>query len=518
MYRVALPGEDKPLTSDRYIEEKGSQMTPHSLRTWRAPAVTIVLLSLLSYTRSGAAQDSEGAPPLEATEQTWTPEQMEALLAPIALYPDPVLTQVLMSASNPQEVMDAGNWLVANPELEGDALAKATEAAGFTEPMRAVMPFRQIVDQMCLEMGWTTELGQAYTNDQAGVLGAVQRLRTQAQEVGNLESSEQMKVETKSQEGQQVIVIEPPSPQIIYVPQYDPVTVYAPAPTTTVVVEDNSSNAGAIVAASMLSFGVGLAVGASTRPYYSRGYCYPNYWGGFVPPPPPYYYRPVYGGGYHPSHNYNRNSSYNKVLSDNKVVVVNKNDKYWGGFDDKPGRKGNSGKVKSPITEARPDRSDLKQIDRGGGKAKDWKGKSSYDGADKKARAKAKLPDKGKMPESKAVAKQAKANASAAKGRAPSSRGDRGYSGTNKKSKGSRPEAGSKAKQAAASKPQAASKGSNARAKHSSRPQSSSHSSSRGGLSGRGSGSSSRQASSRGRSSMPQGARGKGGGGARRGR
>jgi len=376
-------------------------MTPSVLRKWRVPALTIALASLLGYAPSGAAQEGEAPPPLEATEQTWTAEQMEALLAPIALYPDPVLTQVLVSATNPQEVMDAGNWLVANPELEGDALAKASEAAGFTEPMRAVMPFRQIVDQMCLEMGWTSELGQAYTNDQAGTLSAVQRLRAQAQEVGNLETSEQMKVETKSQGGQQVIVIEPPSPQIIYVPQYDPVTVYAPAPTT-VVVEDNSPSAGAIVGASMLSFGVGLAIGAATRPYYSRGYCYPNYWGGFVPPPPPYYYRPVYGGGYHPSHNYNRNSSYNKVLSDNKVVVVNKNDKYWGGFDDKPGRKGNSGKVKSPITEARPDRSDLKKPDRGGGggKTKDWKGKSSYAGADKKARKKANLPDKGKMPES----------------------------------------------------------------------------------------------------------------------
>ena len=473
-------------------------MTPSVLRKWRVPALTIALASLLGYAPSGAAQEGEAPPPLEATEQTWTAEQMEALLAPIALYPDPVLTQVLVSATNPQEVMDAGNWLVANPELEGDALAKASEAAGFTEPMRAVMPFRQIVDQMCLEMGWTSELGQAYTNDQAGTLSAVQRLRAQAQEVGNLETSEQMKVETKSQGGQPVIVIEPPSPQIIYVPQYDPVTVYAPAPTT-VVVEDNSPSAGAIVGASMLSFGVGLAIGAATRPYYSRGYCYPNYWGGFVPPPPPYYYRPVYGGGYHPSHNYNRNSSYNKVLSDNKVVVVNKNDKYWGGFDDKPGRKGNSGKVKSPITEARPDRSDLKKPDRGGGggKTKDWKGKSSYAGADKKARKKANLPDKGKMPESKAVTKKAKANASAAKGRAPSSRGDRGYSG---------------------SRPQAKSKPSQARTKQSSRPKGSSHSNSRGGLSGRGSASSSRQASARGRSSMPQGARGKGGGGARRGR
>jgi hypothetical protein len=361
------------------------------------------------------------------------------------------------------------------------------------------MPFRQIVDQMCLEMGWTTELGQAYTNDQPGVLAAVQRLRAQAQDVGNLQSSEQMKVETKSQEGQQVIVIESPSPQIIYVPQYDPVTVYAPPPTT-VVVEDKGPSAGAMVATSMLSFGVGLAIGASTRPYYSRGYCYPNYYRGFVPPPPPYYYRPVYGGGYHPSHHYNRSSNYNKVLSDNNVVVVNKNKDYWGGFDDKPRGKGRTDNVKSPITKARSDRPELKELERNSGKKSDWKGKSSYAGADPKARSKAKLPDKGNMPESKAVAKQAKANASAAKARKPSSGGDRGYAGKAKPGAASRPESGSKRSAAGPS----------------SRPQRSPSSSGQGKLSGRGGGASSRTASARGRSSMPQGARTKGGGAANR--
>ncbi|MGB5704350.1 MAG: DUF3300 domain-containing protein, partial [Polyangiales bacterium] len=170
-------------------------MIPNGSRVWLIPLATISLALLLGLNPEAAAQDGDATPaaqPLGATDQTWTPEDMEALLAPIALYPDPVLTQVLVSSTNPQEVMDAGNWLVANPELEGDALDDAAEAAGFTEPMRAVMPFRQIVDQMCLEMGWTTELGQAYTNDQPGVLAAVQRLRAQAQDVGNLQSSEQM--------------------------------------------------------------------------------------------------------------------------------------------------------------------------------------------------------------------------------------------------------------------------------------------------------------------------------------
>ena len=465
-------------------------------------ATIAALVSLMSAVGIRAQDATPAAQPLSETDQTWTPEEMEALLAPIALYPDPVLTQVLLASTNPQEVLDAGNWLVANPDLEGDALDEAAEAAGFTPPMRAIMPFRQIVDQMCLEMGWTTELGQAYTNDEAGMLAAVQRLRAQAQDVGNLKSSDQMKVETKAEDGQQVIVIEPPSPQIVYVPSYDPVAVYAPPPTTsTVVVEEHDDNAGAVVAATMISFGVGMAVGAAIRPYYGPSY-YPNYWGGFIRPPPPYYYRPVYGGGYHPSHHYNRNSSYNKVLSDNKVVVVNKNDKYWGGFDDKPRGKDRKGKVESPISQARPDRSDLKKPDRAGPKKGDWKGKSTYAGADPKARDKAKLPKQAKMPDSKAVSKQAAANASAARKRQPSGRGDRGYDGPGKAAAKPKPAAASKASQAASSRP----------TRPSSRPAHHSAAQNTGGgkLSGRGSAASARTASARGRSSMSHGGGGPG--------
>ena len=83
----------------------------------------------------------------------------------------------LLASTNPQEVLDAGNWLVGNPDIKDKALDQAAEKAGFTPPMRAIMQFRQIVDQLCLEMGWTTELGQAFTNDEAGVFAAVQRLR-----------------------------------------------------------------------------------------------------------------------------------------------------------------------------------------------------------------------------------------------------------------------------------------------------------------------------------------------------
>ncbi len=517
-------------------------------------------------------EDPAAAPaaqPLAESDQTWTPEQLEALLAPVALYPEPVLSQLLLAATNPQEVLDAGNWLVANPELEGAALEDAAKAAGFTPPVRAVMQFRAIVDQMCLEMGWTTELGQAFVNDQAGVLAAVQRLRKQAQDVGNLKSSPQMKVETKVENGKEAIVIEPPSPEVIYVPTYDPEMVYAPpAPATTttnnttvIVQEDSGPSTGAVVATGFLSFGVGLAVGSTfNNNYYGRGRYYPNYYGGFIPPPPPYYYRPTYGGGYYPSHNYDRSRNYNKVLSDNNVVVVNNNNKnknYWNSFNDRPTGGRNTNDIKSPITTARPDRPELATLNAqakqpkqaAANKAADWKGQSSYAGARPDVRDQAKLPAGAKMPDSKEVAAKARANAAAAPQRPASAAGDRGYAGyeggakdrvaanpdaaakakqaaaarpeaaaKTKQAAAARPEAAAKTKQAAAARPDAAAKAKKAAAARpdaaakakkatTSRPKASSAAASRGKFSGSGSGASARASSQRGRSSMPKGAK-----------
>ena len=129
------------------------------------------------------------SPPTDVANATWTPEALEDLLAPIALYPDPVLSQVLIASTNPQEVLDAGNWLIANEGLKGKALDDGAAQAGFTPPIRALVQFPQTIDMMCMELGWTTELGQAFVADQAGVLDAVQRLRKQAMDVGNLKTS-----------------------------------------------------------------------------------------------------------------------------------------------------------------------------------------------------------------------------------------------------------------------------------------------------------------------------------------
>ncbi len=361
-----------------------------------------VAFSVVALGFFAACKGKEPAPPaqtgsekagqlLQATSDTWTPEALEELLAPVALYPDPVLAQVLVASTNPQEVLDAGNWLIANPNLEGRALDEAAEKAGFTEPVRTLIQSPEVIDTMCLNLSWTEDLGQAYVNDQAGVMDAVQRLRAQAKEVGTLQSSEQLKVETQEQGGQQVITVSPPSPQVVYVPQSDPVTEYSPAATTTAQKQDEGHSTGSLVATGLLAFGAGLMVGEifDDDDYY-HGY-HSTMW--YRPPPyyPPYPYRPVYGGGFYPSYGYNRPPTY---VRNNNVVVVNQNNNYWNRYGSTSIDR-NRNSPRSPITTARPNRSELgnlnaeakkgpKRTAPPGGDA--WKGKGASAGADPKAR------------------------------------------------------------------------------------------------------------------------------------
>ena len=203
------------------------------------------------------ADAAAAAQTLAPTATTWSPEAMEELLAPVALYPDVVLGQVLVSSTNPQEVLDAGNWLLQNQALQGNALDEAAKQVGFTPPIRGLLQSPEVVDMMASQMDWTAELGQAFVNDQQGVMDAVQRLRAQAKDVGNLQSSEQLKVATETQDGHEVISVSPPSPQVVYVPQYDPVAVYAPAPATVpaptpVAQEDKGHSTGTLVTTGLL--------------------------------------------------------------------------------------------------------------------------------------------------------------------------------------------------------------------------------------------------------------------------
>src|SRR5260370_32243999 len=157
--------------------------------------------------------------------------------------------QVLAASVRSQVVLDGGNWLLQNKSLQGDQLDSASKSAGFGPAMMALMHFPQVVDMMCSEIDWTRQLGDAFNANQSAVLDSVQRLRLQAKQAGNLQTTPQQTVVTQQASGQQVIVIQPTNPQIIYVPQYNPVQVYvAPAPNT--------------AAVAVIAFGAGMAVGA----------------------------------------------------------------------------------------------------------------------------------------------------------------------------------------------------------------------------------------------------------------
>jgi hypothetical protein len=350
------------------------------------------------------ADAAAAAQTLVPTATTWTPEAMEELLAPVALYPDVVLGQVLVASTNPQEVLDAGNWLLQNQTLQGNALDEAAKQAGFTPPIRGLLQSPEVVDMMCSQMGWTEELGQAFVNDQQGVLDAVQRLRAQAKDVGNLQSSEQLKVATETQDGHEVITVSPPSPQVVYVPQYDPVAVYAPPPATVptppapVVQEDKGHSTTALVTTGLLSFGAGILVANvfddDDDDYYRNGYYNPRYYGPPMPYHPPYPYRPRYGNGYYPNSNYNRPPNYQHSFNNNTIVInQNSNNDYWNRHDPKSGVQRDSRSAKSPITAAKPNRPELNSLNaqakqgpqRPAPTQADWKGQSGYAGAQKSA-------------------------------------------------------------------------------------------------------------------------------------
>jgi hypothetical protein len=204
------------------------------------------------------------------TTQTAKAGELDRLLAPVALYPDQLLAQMLLCASNPGKLAALGEWLASNEALSGSALQDAAVAAGFEPSFVALVPFPSVVHSMTEQLEWTTKVGQAFAADRSVVFASIQRLRTKARDAGKLKSTPQQDVETRTtSSGQQVIVIEPANPQIVYVPQYNPQVVYTQAAPTTVVIEDDDSDEA--VAAGLIGFTAGIAIGAAIDNDYYYG-------------------------------------------------------------------------------------------------------------------------------------------------------------------------------------------------------------------------------------------------------
>ena len=197
---------------------------------------------------------------------------LDQLLAPIALYPDQLLAQMLMSATDPAKVTELDKWLKSNAKLKGTQLQDAAVKAGFEASFVALALFPQVVSSMAEQIAWTRVLGQAFESDRSAVFATIQKLRKQAQTVGTLKSTPQQEVETKkTSAGEQVIVIEPANPQIVYVPQYNTEVVYTQAPTTTVIIQEDDDDAEEAIAAGLIGFTAGIAIGAAMDNHYYYG-------------------------------------------------------------------------------------------------------------------------------------------------------------------------------------------------------------------------------------------------------
>ena len=163
-------------------------------------------------------------PVFAQAQRIYSQPELDQMLAPVALYPDPLLSQLLMAATYPLEVAEAARWTRANPGLQGDAAVRAVQNEDWDPSVKSLVAFPQLLARMDENLDWTRRLGEAFLAQEPHVMDTVQQLRRRAQAAGNLQSGEQLYVQ---QQGQ-TIVIQPASPQYVYVPYYDPMAVYGP--------------------------------------------------------------------------------------------------------------------------------------------------------------------------------------------------------------------------------------------------------------------------------------------------
>jgi hypothetical protein len=190
-------------------------------------------------------------------------DQLDSLVAPIALYPDPLLAQMLAASTYPLEIVQLQQWLAKHKDLKDKALVAAVEKENWDPSVQAMAPLPDAVKQLSENIKWTTDLGNAFLAQQGDVMDAVQRMRMKAQGAGTLKSNEQQKVETKVVENKTVVVIEQANPQVVYVPSYNPTVVYGPPVYPYPPIYYPPPPTGAYIATAAISFGVGMAVGAA---------------------------------------------------------------------------------------------------------------------------------------------------------------------------------------------------------------------------------------------------------------
>lgn len=197
-----------------------------------------------------AAQADQPPPPVV----TQSAEQLQQLVAPIALYPDALVAQILAAATYPTQIVEADRWMQQHSNLKGQELGQAVDTQPWDPSVKALTQFPSVLANMDKNLSWTSSLGEAYVNQQQDVMNAVQVMRARAQSTGNLKSNAHEKVVEKGP----TIVIEPVEPDVVYVPAYDPWIVYG-API--VAWPGWYAYPGLYIGVPGISFGIGFGIG-----------------------------------------------------------------------------------------------------------------------------------------------------------------------------------------------------------------------------------------------------------------
>jgi hypothetical protein len=268
--------------SDAVLQEEpmeSNSTRPRSSIPYRKlPA--IVCAALLAHGEAGLllaqaapqAAPAAQAAPAEPAADKLSPDQLDSLVAPIALYPDPLLAQTLAASTYPLELVQLQQWLAKNPTLKDKALADAVAKQPWDPSIQSMAAVPELVKRLADDIQWTTQLGDAFLDQESEVMEAVQRMRKKAEDKGALKSNEQQKVETQTIENKTVIVVEPTNPEVIYVPSYNPTVVYPPPVYPYPPVYYPPYYPGA----ALVTFGVGMAMGAAIW----GGSCCGCGWGG----------------------------------------------------------------------------------------------------------------------------------------------------------------------------------------------------------------------------------------------
>src|SRR5690348_2603053 len=183
----------------------------------------LVVIPVIARAQPSSTQASPAAP---SSDQLLKPEQLEALVSPIALYPDTLLSQVLIASTYPLEVVQADRWANENKNRKGNELKAAIDKQAWDESVKALVATPSVLTMMSTKLDWTQKLGDAVLAQQPDVMDAIQRLRARAQANNKLQSTTQQKVIVTQEANRQLIAIEPTDPGTVYVPYYDPAVVY----------------------------------------------------------------------------------------------------------------------------------------------------------------------------------------------------------------------------------------------------------------------------------------------------